>query len=472
MRCPYCGTTLTENNSCPGCGRDIVKFKRLYRISNRYYNEALEMAKGRDLTGAIAKLKDCLKIDKRNTDARNLLGLIYNEMGESVEALSEWVISKNYKEKNNIADKYISMIQDDPSRLSRINQSVKKFNSALSAARNGNPDIAVISLKKVVAENGHFLKALQLLSLLYIHNKDYVRARKYLEMALKIDISNPVTNRYLDEVGRHTEEVNEAAVKAVKVEDRYVSGRESFAPKSTYREYHPNFMPWITLIIGIALGIGIFMVLIVPGIRQQATSNNRNEIVSVNEELAKANSELDASKTEVESLTKQLSELKKQIGEPVTGSAVSSSAVASASAVNDYNYLFKAISYYLVPDNEKAASVLIRVDKNALTNKDALSLYNKVADAVFEEQSNELFNQGRDTYNAGNYDEAIKLLRKSLKMNPDNVDSIYFLGRAYDRKGDAKKAAAYYNKIINDYSETSRAPEARSRLRALGISVE
>lgn len=34
-----------------------------------------------------------------NTNARNLLGLVYFEMGESVKALSEWVISKSLQER-------------------------------------------------------------------------------------------------------------------------------------------------------------------------------------------------------------------------------------------------------------------------------------------------------------------------------------------------------------------------------------
>ncbi len=450
----------------------MIKFKKLYRISNRFYNEALSKAKDRDLTGAIIKLRNCLKVDKRNVDARNLLGLIYYETGESIEALSQWVISKNYKEKDNIADRYISMIQDDPVRLSRINQLVKKYNAALETAKNGNPDIAIISLKKVTAEEPHFLKALQLLALLYIKNKDYTRARKYLNMASKIDVSNPITNEYLKEVSKHSEEITEAQVKAVKVEDRYVSGRESFAPKSTYKEYHPNFMPWITLILGVAIGIAFFMTAIVPGVKEQAVENSRADIVKVNEEIAKANSDLDAVKTENDLLTKQVNDLKTQLGKPTGTSSASGSAVSSGSAVAAYNYLFKAVSYYLVQDNENTASTLIKVTKTDITNKDALALYNTMAEAVFADQSVALFNQGRDTYNNGKYDDAIKLLRDSLKMDPDNVDSIYFLGRAYDRKGDSKRAEAFYRKVLTDYSNSNRAPEARSRLKALGVTLE
>lgn len=49
------------------------------------------------MSGAIVSLTECLKLNKFNIDARNLLGLVYFEMGETVDALSEWVISKNLK---------------------------------------------------------------------------------------------------------------------------------------------------------------------------------------------------------------------------------------------------------------------------------------------------------------------------------------------------------------------------------------
>ena len=97
MRCIYCNTPLTGMIYCPGCGADVSLEKRIGRISNLLYNRALEKASIRDLSGAISCLKQSLKFNKENTDARNLLGLCYYETGEVVSALCEWVISKNLK---------------------------------------------------------------------------------------------------------------------------------------------------------------------------------------------------------------------------------------------------------------------------------------------------------------------------------------------------------------------------------------
>lgn len=88
-------------------------------------------AKVRDLSGAVTSLSQSLKYNKRNTDARNLLGLIYYQMGEIVAALSEWVISVHFQERNNIAADYIQAIQNNPAKLKAANKVIQKYNLAL-----------------------------------------------------------------------------------------------------------------------------------------------------------------------------------------------------------------------------------------------------------------------------------------------------------------------------------------------------
>ena len=89
-----------------------------------------------------------LKFNKLNIPARNLLGLVYYEMGEAVSALSEWIISKNFQRKDNLASDYIERLQKEANKLDSINLSIKKFNEALRCCREGNEDVAVIQLKK------------------------------------------------------------------------------------------------------------------------------------------------------------------------------------------------------------------------------------------------------------------------------------------------------------------------------------
>ena len=151
MRCYNCGNRLSEHDFCTGCGADVSLYKRILVTSNRFYNDGLSKANVRDLTGAINSLRQSLKFNKNNIEARNLLGLVYFEMGEVVAALSEWVISKNLRPNKNIADTYIEMVQSNGTRLESINQTIKKYNQALAYCHQDSLDLAVIQLKKVLS---------------------------------------------------------------------------------------------------------------------------------------------------------------------------------------------------------------------------------------------------------------------------------------------------------------------------------
>ena len=78
MRCPRCDANVSDTATlCTFCGQNLSVIHYIRRVSNTYYNLGLEKAKVRDLSGAIVVLKKSLEFNKKNTNARNLLGLIY-----------------------------------------------------------------------------------------------------------------------------------------------------------------------------------------------------------------------------------------------------------------------------------------------------------------------------------------------------------------------------------------------------------
>ena len=133
-----------------------------------FYNDGLEKAKVRDLSGAVDSLNMCLHLNKKHIPARNLLGLVYFEEGNMVQALSEWVISKNYCPKDNIVDAYLNEIQNTPGMLDKMDQTIRKYNQALAYCRDGNRDLAKIQLRRVLGMNEKMVEGHQLLALLAI----------------------------------------------------------------------------------------------------------------------------------------------------------------------------------------------------------------------------------------------------------------------------------------------------------------
>ncbi len=54
MICYKCGQDAGWNDKCPVCGADLSLFKRAIRISNSYYNDGLQKAQVRNLSGALS----------------------------------------------------------------------------------------------------------------------------------------------------------------------------------------------------------------------------------------------------------------------------------------------------------------------------------------------------------------------------------------------------------------------------------
>ena len=146
----------------------------------------MEKAGVRDLSGAIESLKISLRFNKLNIDARNLLGLIYYEMGEVVTALTEWVISKNYQPKDNLASRYLDEVQKNQARLDSVNQTIKKYNQALLYCKQNSRDLAIIQLKKVLSLNPKLVSGHQLLALLYIQEGAMILRRNHCGMPEKL----------------------------------------------------------------------------------------------------------------------------------------------------------------------------------------------------------------------------------------------------------------------------------------------
>ena len=170
--------------------------------SHYWYNDGLKKANIRDLTGAISSLRRSLQYNRGNIAARNLLGLCYYGRGEVVEALVEWILSKNFQSHDNIANYYISKVQEVPGELEAINQAVKRFNQSLEFAKQYSEDMAIIQLKKAVAEHPTYVKAYQLLALCYIQTEQYSNARTALRAAHKLDTTDPITLSYMHELNQ------------------------------------------------------------------------------------------------------------------------------------------------------------------------------------------------------------------------------------------------------------------------------
>ncbi len=464
MVCYQCGCTLSEHDFCTSCGADVALYKKIIYISNRFYNEGLEKANVRDLTGAITSLRQSLKFNKNNVEARNLLGLVYFETGEVVAALSEWVISKNLRPKKNIADDYIDMIQTNQSRLDIINQTIKKYNQALTYCNQESLDLAVIQLKKVLSLNPKFIRAHQLLALLYINSEEWEKAKRELTKCIEIDTNNTVTLRYLKEVDDMLlpEEGVKNSPKKRKSEDviKYQSGNETIIQPVNMRE-GKSVTSLLNLGIGVVIGVAIAFFLILPARIQTARAG-------IDEELRKVSEQSDAKTATIDELQLQVSELSAEndaLQKDLQGYLGTDGTLKSGDS------LMKAAQAYITNPEDVAAvaDYLEEIEEETPDGETDHSeaytnLYDTLIGLVGADIAETYYNDGYDAYRQENFEDAIPNLEKAFKYDPTNGEALYDLANSYYRAGQEEQAKETYQKVIELFPDTEKANKSEEFL--------
>ena len=286
-------------------------------------------------------------------------------------------------------------------------------------------------------------------------------------------MTNTTTIRYLEELSDvHLK--GEPIVKKAeeKPEPRKTLPRvdvDAYKTITPYKEEKPSVLPFINVIVGVVIGIALMGFLIIPHIQAKKTNQANSEFNKYSEEKATNSSNVSTLKNEKKQLEKELETLKKENDELKGGDS-------GTNLKDSYEALALAIRYfYDKKDYLKTAQSLKKVNVDSVENASLKKLYNTMKDDTYKQASTKLFEQGRNAYNGQgeyvgkkDYDKAIEILTQALEYDDTNVDAMYFLGRCYQQKSDEDKAKEYYNKIINDYSTSTRAGEAKRRLRELG----
>ncbi len=466
--CYNCGCHLSKPDFCTSCGADVTLYKKVMHISNMYYNEGLEKAGVRDLTGAVVSLRQSLKFNKNNLKARNLLGLVYFEMGEVVTALSEWVISKNIRPEKNIADEYIEKVRSNSTRLESINQTIKKYNRSLALCCQGRKDLAVIQLKKVLSMNPRFIRAHQLLALLYMDGEDWERAERELRKCMDIDKNNLQTMRYLKEVEAMLmpdEGVKQPAKRRKEEAIRYQSENELIIrPVNVKEPKRSGMSTLVNLAIGLIIGMAGIYFLVVPA----AQSKVRNEDQQI---ITKISSESDTKTARIQELENQITKLQADM-EALHGQI--DGFVGQDGTLQSIERLLAVSAGYLESRDVFAAeaellSIGQSVDLGAMTEGYG-RLYQAVFAAIKPELATSYFTQGSNYYKIAEYAEAVSAFQKAVEYNAEDIESLFMLGEAYRMGGDTENAIATYDKVMELFPGTWRANSAKqSKSRLTGI---
>lgn len=465
MFCYNCGCLLSEHDFCTACGADVSLYKKIMYVSNMYYNEGLEKAGVRDLAGAITSLRQSLKFNKNNIEARNLLGLVYFETGEVVAALSEWVISKNLRPEKNVADDYINKVQSNASMLESINQTIKKYNQALMYCLQDSRDLAVILLKKVLSLNPRFISAHQLLALLYMDTGEWERAERELRKCVNIDRNNTQTLRYLKEVEQMLipdETVKQPAKRKKNETVRYQSDNEVIIQPLNMKEHKSGGVSTLVNIgLGLIIGLAVTYFLLVPAAESNARREEQEKTISISNESDGRAVRIQELESQVENLNQMNENLNREL-EAIVG--------ADGTLQTIDTLLFAASSYLENQDVMETAARLQAIEQSVVleeTSEGFQGLYQMLRAAIGPDMAETLYDEGMDFVQAEDYAAAIGRLSLAVAYDETNIDALFQLARAYHRNGDTEDAVAAYEKVIELFPGTVSARSAQRYLNEL-----
>ncbi len=436
MECFNCGMELGTQPVCPNCGANMNTYRKILLAAGAWYNDGLRRARVRDLSGAIKSLREALKYNKYHTDARNLLGLCYYEVGETVSALAEWVISKNLQPQNNRVDAYLAELQDTRGELDRMRSATRKFNMALRYCQEGSRDLAKIQLRRVISTNPRLVKAHQLLALLLIQDENYADARKSLIAANRIDAANTVTLRYMREVRnglreqmakRRTKKKTPDVIEMQDGNDLIMTPRLTWSDMLDYSR-----TSIINVAIGLIAGLLVSLFLIFPAIRTEESSRTAQALVDA-DSVAQS---YDRNMTEMSTRVAELeSELSRYVGkDDIVGSYEGVTAALQAIETEEY---------------DRAEEILSTVNRDLLGESGQASYDNAYA-VIKNVRLEASYLQGYRDNRQGNYESAKEILGAIVAEDPayNNGNALHYLADSYDKTSDPENAIRYYRQLL------------------------
>lgn len=425
-------------------------------IANSYYNMGLERAKLRDLSGASECLKKSLHFNKYMTDARNLLGLIYYEVGEVGEALVQWVISMNFQPEGNQADNYLGEIQRKSGIMETERRAVRRFNQALIYAQSGSEDLAILQLNKVVESKPNYVKAQLLLALLCIAREDYQKAGKAVYKVLQIDRNHPKALYYKSLVkdtagnGKSEREPEKRKLKNV-LSHRQMEDDDVIIPPS-YRENTKDQAVW-NILAGLLLGAAVVFFLVMPANTKSINELHNQEILKYSEQLSQANQKADGLTAQLESI-----EAEKKTAEASLASLTSD----SDSVLAQYQAVIGILQAYKKEDFPAAVRIYAGLNPDLIASADVQTIVGEIRKDMAENGCPILEGFGDKAMESGDAQTALAYYLKCLELKPASWQAKFKAAVIYKGIDQKEQANGLFSDIINNSKDEELSAKAKS----------
>ncbi|MTK10374.1 MAG: hypothetical protein F8N38_25270 [Hungatella sp.] len=430
--------------------------RRIRVIANSYYNMGLEKARLRDLTGSADCLKKCLHFNKYMTDARNLLGLIYYEVGEVGDALVQWVISKNLQSEDNRADYYLEVIQKKKGTMDLERRAVRRFNQALAYVKSESEDLAILQLNKAVEDKPNYVKAQLLFALLYIVREDYQKAGKAVNKVLQIDHNHPKALYYksiMKETGTRVKPEREPEKRKLKnvVSHRQMQDDDVIIPPS-YKE-NTRDQAVLNILAGLLLGAAVVFFMVMPANTKSINDNHNKEMLKYSEQLSQANQKADL-------LTQQLNSLESE--KKTAEDSLASLTNNSDSVLAQYQSVIGILQAYKKDDFPSAVKIYADLNPGLIASADVQAIIVEIKKDMAQKGCPILESLGDKAMEAGDSQSALNYYAKCIELKPDSWQAKFKTAVIYKGMDQKDQANGLFSDIINNSKDETLSAKAKT----------
>ena len=451
MKCPNCGYKFNGGDLCPGCGENAALIAKAHNISVKLYNQGLEQARARDLSGAVDSLKRSILFDKNNINARNVLGLVYYELGQMADALVQWIVSQNIHSEKNPAVEYLNNYGENIRNSEKMEDSVSLYNEALEYVKQKNDDLAIIRLKKALDINSKFVQALNLLSLCYLMRGRNNEALDIVNRVLRLDVNNPIALGYYRQLCPDKSRPDPRKTKNDMRYATYYVPNDNIGNKKIAKSVNPVIM----FAIGCICTIIVMVVLVMPSYTEEYKTAYETAS-SEYDQLKKDYDELTAStNTLTEELSKENEELQNQLN-----------TINARELQERVNVLTTVSDLYENDQLIEAAQQLMALSTDGFDN-DTINRYNSLRQDVLPGASEEYYDLGLEAERQGNEEEAKtnynNCLSCALSDTEVKYNAMLRLGIIAEEAGDYTTAKDYYQNVVDNHPSSAEKNEAQER---------
>lgn len=461
VKCPYCNHFVNSAVVCDSCGENIRWVEKVYEKSELYYIKAYECAESRYLSEAVEYLEKAIYFNKYNIQAKNLLGLIYLEMGEVASALKLWILSDALCKEDNVAVEYMEKLQKEPKRLEAYKDSLMLYNRALRYVHKKDDDVAVIRLKKAINLNPSFLEARNLLAFCYLLQKQENKALAQVLYVLKKDRSNKKALSYLREIESKNvvieDEESRKTISAPHINDIDIS--TDVVPQKFINRGGLLSRYAMYFVFGAVCMFGIGIGLIVPS----KTASLEKKVYDMTSENTSLKVEFD---TFVEEATQKALALESNNQKLAEENELLKQ---QHNKVSQENKLAKAKAYKEESKWIESAEILNNIAVQDLSEENQ-KVYQSLKETVYPKAGDRLYDLGNNLFKQGNNVEAMLNFEKVLIFAPGTrtaAQALYNMGQIEEKNNNKTKALQFYNIILEDYKDTNTYYKAKDRAEKL-----